>query len=181
MPDFPTADGSLARRRFLAVGLSGAAALALSGCAGGGTVGDPAAADPSEAPASPEVTPSLTPDVTVATAALEQIQGVRQAVEATVVRYPKLGSSLDPVVAMHRAHEATLVDAVPERARTSVAPTPYAVPGKRGVALTRLATAEKRLHSSLDGLGLRAQSGDFARLLAAMGAGIGQRLAGWPE
>jgi hypothetical protein len=37
------------------------------------------------------------------------------------------------------------------------------------------------LHDTLDTLALRAQSGDFARLLASMGAGVQQQLAGWPS
>ena len=38
---------------------------------------------------------------------------------------------------MHRAHEATLVNAVPDRARTSASPAPYAVPREREAALRR--------------------------------------------
>ena len=53
------------------------------------------------------------------------------------------------------------------------------MPRKRAAALRALQAREQRLHTSLDGLALRAQSGDFARLLASMGAAIGQRLAGW--
>jgi hypothetical protein len=53
------------------------------------------------------------------------------------------------------------------------------VPRKRATALRRLSHREQHLHDTLDALALRAQSGDFARLLASMGAGIGQRLAVW--
>jgi hypothetical protein len=48
------------------------------------------------------------------------------------------------------------------------------------VALRKLGTREQRLHDTLAGLSLRAESGDFARLLASMGAGINQRLTVWP-
>jgi hypothetical protein len=70
---------------------------------------------------------------------------------------------------------------VPDRAGPARTATPYAVPARRKVALAGLAAVEQRLHTSLDGLALSAQSGDFARLLASMGAGIGQRLARWPS
>ena len=69
---------------------------------------------------------------------------------------------------------------MPERARPSAAPAPYVVPRKREKALPVLATREQRLHDTLDGLALRAQSGQFARLLASMGAALHQRLATWP-
>ena len=82
---------------------------------------------------------------------------------------------------MHRAHEASLVDAVPDRARPAAAPAPYVVPRKRAVAMRKLETREQRLHDTLAGLSLRAESGDFARLLASMGAGINQRLTVWPS
>jgi hypothetical protein len=49
------------------------------------------------------------------------------------------------------------------------------------VAARKLAVAEGALHAALDELALRAESGDFARLLASMGAGIAQQLAGWPQ
>jgi hypothetical protein len=71
------------------------------------------------------------------------------------------------------------VNAVPDRASASASPAPYAVPRKREAALRALKIREQRLHTSLDRLALRAQSGDFARLLASMGAAIDQRLAGW--
>jgi hypothetical protein len=80
---------------------------------------------------------------------------------------------------MHRAHEKSLADAVPARARPSATPAAYAVPRKGDVALTRLAAREQRLHDILDALALRAQSGDFARLLASMGAAVSQQLTVW--
>ena len=80
---------------------------------------------------------------------------------------------------MHRAHEASLADAVPDRASpVEPRPTPYAVPASASGPCRALAAGEQQLHATLDGLALRAQSGDFARLLASMGAGVGQRLAG---
>ena len=65
-------------------------------------------------------------------------------------------------------------------ASTSAAPAPYAVPRNRDKAVKALEVHEQKLHDTLDGLALRAQSGQFARLLASMGAAVHQRLAEWP-
>ena len=54
------------------------------------------------------------------------------------------------------------------------------MPRRREPALTRLTVTEQKLHDTLGALALKAQSGDFARLLASMGAAIDQRLAVWP-
>ena len=173
MPDLTPSDAGnpLARRTLLAVGVTGMAALGLAGCSddddGGGRT---ARATPAR---------GVTPDVAVATAALGAIRATREAVVATQARYPATRAQLTALSRMHRAHEATLVDAVPDRARTSASPAPYAVPRRREAALRALRKREQHLHTSLDGLALRAQSGDFARLLASMGAAVDQRLAGW--
>jgi hypothetical protein len=148
----------------------GVAAAAISAC-----TNDDTGTKPPDSPA------GLAPDVAIATSALAEIRAVRAAVSATLARFPASRSTLAPLIRVHRAHEAALVDAVPDRASTTGKPTRYVVPRKRGKALTRLAAREQRLHDTLDGLALRAQSGQFARLLASMGAGVHQRLAGWPS
>jgi len=154
----------------VAAGLGSVATLALVGCSS-----DP---DPgSRQPASPA---GLTPDVAVATRALAEIRAVREAVTGTLARYPATRPALGALVALHRAHEATLVDAVPDRAEPSSRPAPYAVPRNRDKAVAALAVREQRLHDTLDRLAVRAQSGQFARLLASMGAAVHQRLAAWP-
>ncbi len=158
------------RRSVLAIGLGGVGGLVLTACSDDA---DPGTREPA-------TVAGLTPDVAVATRALTEIRAVREAAAATLARFPESRSTIRPLVAMHRAHEATLVDAVPERARPSEAPAPYVVPGKQAKAVARLAAREQRLHDTLDGLALRAQSGQFARLLASMGAAVHQRLATWP-
>jgi hypothetical protein len=122
----------------------------------------------------------VTPDVAVATAALAEIRAVREAVSSTMRRFPATRSVLGSLVPLHQKHEATLVDAVPSGATPSATPAPYAVPRNSQKALAKLAVREQRLHDSLDALALRAQSGQFARLLASMGAAVHQRLAEWP-
>jgi hypothetical protein len=123
----------------------------------------------------------LAPDVAIATSALAEIRAVRAAASATLARHPVGRPTLAPLIRVHRAHEAALVDAVPDRATTTARPARYVVPRKRGKALTRLAAREQRLHDRLDALALQAQSGQFARLLASMGAAVHQRLATWPS
>jgi len=147
------------------------AGLVGSGC----TVENPVSDDKTpKSPAKPA------PDVAVATRALAEIRTVRLGVAGTASRFPATRPQLTPLVQMHQAHEASLADAVPDRADSgsSAGPAPYVVPRKRDAALGKLADRERKLHDTLDGLALRAQSGDFARLLASMGAGVNQRLAG---
>ena len=162
--------GSRLSRRALVVGvLGGVAGMAVTACSSGDDTAE-------KTPASPA---GLAPDVAVATTALAEIQAVREAVSATLAHFPASRSVLGSLVTLHQAHEATLVDAVPDRATPSAGPAPYAVPRQREKALATLARREQRLHDTLDGLALRAQSGQFARLLASMGAALHQRLAQW--
>lgn len=160
-----------ASRRGIVAGVLGSLALtAAAGCSDESAPGPEKAQSPA----------GLTPDVAVATAALAEIRAVRAAITGTVERFPATRATLGPLVTLHRRHEATLVDAVPARAATSAAPAPYAVPHHRDRAVKALATREQHLHDRLDALALRAQSGQFARLLAGMGAAVHQRLAEWP-
>jgi hypothetical protein len=177
VPDFPASGsaferGDVTSRRALIAGTVGVAAFVVSGC----SVENPTTADKA-----PKSVAKLAPDVAVATRALAEIRAVRAAVSRTISKHPPSRPELAPLVRMHTAHEATLVEAVPERARTESNPAPYVVPRKRAIALRKLEAREQRLHDQLAGLALRAESGDFARLLASMGAGITQRLVVWPS
>lgn len=169
-------EATVSRRGLL---LGGVGLLALAGCSGDDSEDSDNGSGTEKNP--PRGTPELAPDVAVATAALERIRATRAAVDATSTRHPELGRDLADVREMHAAHEASLVDAVPERARPDTPPATYAVPPRRRVAARRLAVVEGDLHEALDSLALRAESGDFARLLASMGAGIAQQLARWPQ
>jgi hypothetical protein len=169
-PGAPISRGSSLSRRSLIAGAAGMAALVASGCSVDNPVADEKV---------PQTAAGLAPDVAVATQALTEIGAVRLAASRTLSRFPAARPQLAPLVKMHRAHEKSLADAVPDRAGTSASPPPYVVPGKRQAALTKLATREQGLHDSLGDLALRAQSGDFARLLASMGAATSQRLAVW--
>ena len=178
--DAASADGrALSRRAVLtgAAGLVGLVATTAAGC----SVDNPVTRD--DGPAAPA---ALAPDVAVATRALAEIRAVAAAVEDTATRFPAIRTRLAPLAALHRTHEASLADAVPDRATStpspsssaSPSPTPYVVPRNRDRAVTALAAREQRLHDRLGVLALQAQSGDFARLLASMGAAVSQRLVG---
>jgi hypothetical protein len=174
-PGTPMRAGAVAgespsRRSLLLAGVGWAAGLVVSGC----DVHSPAADD--RIPKGPA---RLAPDVAVATSALAEIRTARTAVSGTLSRFPGTRPQLASLVWMHQAHEMSLADAVPDRARTTTAPAPYVVPRKRELAFAKVAASEQRLHDTLDGLALRAQSGDFARLLASMGAAVTQQLAVW--
>jgi hypothetical protein len=162
--------GTVSRRALMAAG-AGIAGLVATGC----SVDSPVTGDKK-----PEPSPDLAPDVAVASRALTEITAVREAATRTLSRHPEIRPGLVAVVHMHRAHETSLADAVPKQAKPTATPAPYAVPRDRDVALKRLAARERRLHHTLDTLALRAQSGDFARLLASMGAAVNQHLAVWP-
>jgi hypothetical protein len=166
----PLGDGWVSRRTVLAGALGGAGILAVAACSDQTPTG-------TQKPDSPA---GLAPDVAVATTALTEIRAMREAVASTLRKFPATRSVVGTLVQLHQTHEATLVDAVPARASTSAAPAPYAVPRNRDRALARLAVREQQLHDTLDGLAMRAQSGQFARLLAGMGAAVHQRLAEWP-
>lgn len=151
-------------------GLGALSSLAVTGCAAdSGVRRDGAPVQPA----------ALTPDVTVATRALAEIEAVAAAVAATTARYPGTRTRVADLARVHRAHAASLADAVPDRAQTdaTTAPAAYRVPPRQGRAVPALLAREQLLHRTLDALALQAQSGDFARLLASMGAAVAQRLA----
>lgn len=161
----------LSRRSLIAAGAAGAVGLAVSACAGRKPVSGKTSA-PSPA--------RLSPDVAVATRALSEIRTARVAASSTLSRFPAARSRLTALVGLHQVHEGSLIDAVPVRAQTTATPAPYVVPRRSGAALRKLLAREQRLHNTLGELSLRAQSGDFARLLASMGAAVSQQLAAGP-
>lgn len=164
--------GTPVSRRALVTGTVGGLALAaVAACS----------TDDHTATRAPSGRSATAPDVAVATAALAEIRAVREAVVATLRRHPDTRPALGPLRALHRTHEATLVDAVPDHASPSAEPAAYAVPRARAKALTKLAGHERRAHDALGNLAMRAESGQFARLLASMGAALHQRLAEWPS
>lgn len=149
------------------------AAAGLTGC----SVNNPF--DDEETPAARAV-PDLAPDVAVAVEAVTAIRSTEQLLDAVAGRHPRLRASLQGLSAMHRAHLAALVDAVPERVDTSATEQPPPVAPTAPAARGQLLDREHRLHQQLTGLALRAESGAFARLLGSAAASVSQHLAVLP-
>lgn len=123
-----------------------------------------------------EAVPALAPDVGVAVEAVARIRAVEATLSATTQRHTGMTAALAGLAAMHTAHLEALMEAVPDRVDTSGTQAPATVPEAPGAARRAVVLAERGLHDELAELALRAQSGLFARLLAAMVAGISQQL-----
>ena len=157
------------RRAALRLGAGIAGAGALAGC----TLDNPLSDE--ETPSAQAVR-DLAPDVAVAVEAVTLVRTARAAVVATVERHQGLATRLAPVQAVHDAHLAALVDAVPDGVDTTAGGAAYVVPARPARAVVRLQDAERTLHDGLVGLALRAESGRCARLLGAMAAAVSQQL-----
>ena len=98
----------------------------------------------------------------------------------TVADHRGLRHRLSGLAALHAAHLRLLQDAVPadrrEAAQRSTGRRAH-VPRREHAALEAVLRTEDRLRPRLEGLAVRAQSGEFARLLAAMSAAVAQQLA----
>ena len=173
-PDTPR-QAVFSRRHVLGLGAVTSAVAGLSAVAGCSVGSDSGAHSDTGRRSAAQV--EVTPDVKTATAALAATRVTREAVRATAQRFPALRPALAGLTAMHAAHERSLVDAVPAQVRGSAAPAPYVVPPGRAAAVARLRLAEQRLHGTLAGLAVAAESGDFARLLASMSAAVSTHLA----
>lgn len=164
MPDLPPASrSSLSRgvsRRAVTLAAGGLSLTA--GCSRSST-------EPSPQPAAAV---SASPDVQVATQALVAVRGALQAARSTGQQFPGMRSTLAALTTMHQAHERSLVDAVPPEARSTTTPPSYVVAKRRASALKGLEAAEVSLHDTLTALASKAQSGEFARLLASMAVGV---------
>lgn len=170
-PTPPAGRAALSRRAALGLG-AGLGVAAVSGCA----LNNPLSTE--ETPAAKAVR-DLAPDVAVAVQAVTLIRGGEAAAAATGDTHPGLATRLAGLLEAHRAHLAAVVDAVPDGVDTgSVGSAPYAVPPTPAAALTQLTATERTLHDELVGLALRAESGQFARLLGAMAAALSQQLHG---
>jgi hypothetical protein len=160
----------LTRRALLGTSVLGAGVLGVaSGCAVNNPLSD-------ESTPAAQATRDLAPDVAVAVQAVTLVRTAQAAVRRTGQVHPPLEARITGLAAMHAAHLAALVDAVPEGVDTTATGPAYAVPAGADGALAGLTAAERSLHDSLVGLALRAESGAFARLLGSMAAAGSQQL-----
>jgi hypothetical protein len=149
-------------RRAVVTGLAGATVLALAGC-DSGTPGN-------DLPGTAEAQQDADLQLVREALAVSLAAGAQLGLVATGALRPRLA----PLIAMHQAHAQALADAVPSGSPSpSVAGT--VVPPAPGLARARQVEADA--HDRLVALAQRAQSGQLARLLASMAAGISQRLA----
>lgn len=165
-------------RRAVVAGVTAGVAASLAA----GTLGGCASGSTSPRAGRRDATPEVSPDVAVAAAALQAITRSANAVGRTARRHPRLKAALAGLAALHAAHLRLLQDAVPagHRRDTTAGPAPATVPHRPPAALAAVAHDEHDLRAQLEGLAVRARSGEFARLLAAMSAAVGQQLAVLP-
>ena len=151
----------------------GAAGLASLGVAATGC-DDPAATPSARATVR---STEITHDVALA---VELVAGVQRSVALTtdvVRRFPLLRPSLRPLLETQRAHLALLAEAVPDEVMPS--PSARAVPATtdRAAARARVVRSTKTRRDAFNAAAVEAESGQFARVLASMGAGLAQHLA----
>ncbi|HNA99413.1 MAG TPA: hypothetical protein PLO27_03210 [Marmoricola sp.] len=96
---------------------------------------------------------------------------------ATQAARPGLSAMLEPLALMHRSHLEILDQTVQP---PSPSGTNSSIPVDRLEALNRIRSSEINLATELADLAGSAESGDLARVLAAMSAGGLQRLAALP-
>lgn len=161
------------RRTVLSGGAAAAGALALGACSLNNPYNEDAT--PPE-----EAIERLDPDIALAVEAVAALGVAQRLVEATGRRHPKLAAELQGLLALHRAHHAALVEAVPDDVDLTAGTQPAQVAPRPDVARQRVVAAEDTLRNQLRGFALRAQSGPFARLLASMTAAVAQQRAVQP-
>lgn len=176
-PDGPLEGAGLPRRAVLG-GLTAAALVAAGGCSSGSP--RPAAHESAPSDGTTTTPREVSPDVALAITAVGRIGAVADLLHRTVARHRSLRHRLSGLAALHAAHLRLLQDAVPQDRRGGArgATGGHAhVPHREHAALEAVLGAEHALRPRLDGLAVQAQSGEFARLLAAMSAAVGQQLA----
>jgi len=122
----------------------------------------------------------VSPDVALAITAVTRVGTVADLVHRTIAHHRRLRHQLSGLNALHAAHLRLLQEAVPDDRRDAArgpAGQHERVPHGAHAALRAALRAEHDLRPQLEGLAVRAESGEFARLLAAMSAAVAQQLA----
>lgn len=150
----------LTRRTTLGAGL-----LTLAACTPGNDPSGRATAGATPVLTDAEYDQRLVDGVALATAAaLDHL-------EQMVARFGDASGTLAPLVALHQAHLAALaVTTRPQAPATGVGPT-------QARARQRLATLESTLQQATAAAATNARSGQLARVLASMSAGVAQHAA----
>lgn len=91
-------------------------------------------------------------------------------IEQTSAQFDQVAVTLSPLVALHRAHLSALSIVTPPTV------TPAAVTGGLAAAVARVRSLEQHLHSELAAAAGNARSGQLARVLAGMSAGVAQHV-----
>lgn len=159
----------------------GLAVLGLTGCEldPRGARPTPSAAPSAELTAGAPTAPSEDDDLAVLDQARSAVTVMLGAVRATRRRHAPLRPALAPLQRLHQRHLTVLAGA--GRDSESATPGPSAVRPRAGRALADVRAAEDALQTRLADLAVEAGSGDFARLLAAMSAGVAQAVTALPE
>lgn len=156
------------------------AALALLGAAAGCTLDRPSGA--ASTATAPTTSGTGAAEADADTGALvdvtEQTAGLLALATATGRRHRELRSLTGPLAALHRAHAAVLAGA--SGASPTTAPS-TAVRARPTAARAALLRAERDYREVLVGHARVAESGELARLFAAMNAGLAQRLDRRPD
>jgi hypothetical protein len=112
--------------------------------------------------------------------ALRAEQALVDRIEVTVHHHPTLRKELHDALAVHRAHVRLLSGTVQGGTVRGAGPHRSAgpsVPGTAGAAVAAVVRSERRLEAAHVATAVRAQSGDFARVLAGMAAAAAQQAA----
>ena len=141
----------------------GFALLALGGC----TLDSPGSPTPTD---QPSVLSDEDYDQRLVDEAAAGIAGALAAIEKIAARFDLVAGSLAPLVALHQAHLSALGVISPPDVTAS------ALGADVTPALARLGTLEERLQRLLAATAENARSGQLARVLAGMSAGVQQHL-----
>lgn len=97
-------------------------------------------------------------------------------IERTRKAYPQLGRRLESLRAAEKGHLTVLRKAVTAGEIPSISASTPALAGSKPAALAAAVSGAKALHAAYQAAALKAESGRFAQLLAAMAAAVSQRL-----
>ncbi len=162
----------LSRRTTLVTGLGASALAAVTGA--GCSVQVPGAAS-AETSASPGPG-GLSPDVRTVVELVGALQRSVALLEDTRTQHPKLAAQVAPLLAVQRRHLAVLRKAAPTGSLPTGGPGSPAVAVRVSRALAHVVQTTEALRDTCYAAAGAAESGQFARLLASMGAGLAQQL-----